>query len=853
MKRVLRSACLLLLGAVALQASAQLVLRPITEMQELVRDMEQQKGTKVKQLSDQITLNDVTYGIDKENNMAVVLGASQTLDNVVMEDEVTYDGTTYVVKEIGNSAFMNHPLTTVRLPQQLVRIGKSAFSDCPNLTSVSLPNTVELADTFAFLHCANLANVDLGQGVKSIGYGIFYQDSALVSISIPQSCIDLGAYAFQYCANLKSVTINGDYLSNIGYSCFANTGLESLILPKTVDKIENCMCWQVKTLTHVELPEHVTDNTVPGQAFVQCTALEEITLPPSYTAIGTSAFYDCNKLKTINLENITYYDVNALYYCALPFDLVLNDETTYVGKFAFANTGITSLKTGSKTQVIDYAAFYECTQLKNIVLKEGLQAIGASCFVRDALVEKLTIPSTVNIVDNMAFWGMGELKTLCCKATNPPTQVQENEYIDDYTRATLYVPDESIKAYQAAPYWQKFTNIKPLSEAPNFETVTVDNVVYELDLTHGTAVLIDGKAATGDFVVPNTITYDRDVVCTVIGIGNGAFDENTNLTSITLNEDLETIGDDAFQYSSIPALHLGPKVQSVGHDFHYKATSLAEITVDENNPYLCAENSLLMSKDKKIVWGFPVANPATELILPEEVEIVKDDACNRCKNLLTIVINDNCKTIENAAFDNCTSCTSLTMGKGIEYVGEQSFRSFRGLTELTLPENLTEIGFHAFGWCQNVKTIKFNEKLQRIRNYAFNHNDALEVVDLPASVNYINSYAFDACPSITEFRCRATVPPTLITDLWEALQELYTTVPLLVPAGSEEAYANAWVWEKFSVIEALPGTTGIDAIAPTGDATVVGIYTLDGKRLSEMQTGVNIIRMSDGTVRKVIK
>ena len=48
------------------------------------------------------------------------------------------------------------------------------------------------------------------------------------------------------------------------------------------------------------------------------------------------------------------------------------------------------------------------------------------------------------------------------------------------------------------------------------------------------------------------------------------------------------------------------KVQSVGHDFHYKATKLAEITVDENNPYLCAENSLLMSKDKKVADSWQI-------------------------------------------------------------------------------------------------------------------------------------------------------------------------------------------------------------------------------------------------------
>ena len=852
MKKLLRSACLFLMAALALQASAEFAMKPTTETRDVAVAYKSQptRGHKVKHYADEMTLNGVTYGIDKERNMALALGAEATMTDVVIADEVNYDGVNYVVKEIADTAFIYHPMASVQLPQHLVRIGNFGFYECPNLTSVDIPNSVEVVDTSAFFHCINLANVKIGENVEKIMVSAFYQDSALTSIDIPASVKYLGAACFSYCANLRNINFLGDHMDKIDYQCFGWCGLQELILPEYVGAIANCMCWWNKNLTHVELPKNL--DTTPGQGFVACEALKNIVLPPSYTKLGGDCFFGCVGLESINLENITYYEHACLYTCTnLAIDLVMNDNTTYVGQFALANSGITSVKTGSKTETIDEQGFYECNNLESVELPEGLQAIGSLAFCRDAKIRRIDLPSTLTFCDGFAFWGTDGLNTLICRAVTPPDRLNEYELVTDYSLATLYVPDESIEAYQAAPYWQKFERIMPLSEAPNIATVTLDGAVYELDLTHGTAILVDGKGTSGDFVVPNTITYSPDVVCTVIGIGKGAFDENTNLTSITLNEDLETIGDDAFQYSSIPALHLGPKVQSVGHDFHYKATSLAEITVDENNPYLCAENSLLMSKDKKVVWGYPVANPATELILPEEVEIVKSDAVNRSKNLLTIVINDNCKTIENGAFDNCTSCTSLTMGKGIEYVGEQAFRSFKSITELTLPDNLIEIGRHGFGWCQNLKVLNFNDKLEKIGNIAFYHNDALEVVDLPASVTYIDAYAFNTCDAITEFRCRATVPPEVITDLWEP-QDHYINIPLLVPAGCEEAYANAPVWQKFSVIEALP-STGIDAVETAADATVVGIYTIDGKRLSEMRSGVNILRMSDGTSRKVIK
>lgn len=860
MKKLLQSACLLLMATLALQASAHRVtLTELPAPSDVAIDVakmahQPQKMSKVENYADQIVVGNVTYGIDKTEGKAVVLGLTDaTIKNLVLANEVTFDDVSYPVKEIGNSAFReNGTIETVQLPNQLECVGPYSFLMCRKLKSIALPDACQFVDTCAFQQCVSMTSIDLNQ-IKKLGVQAFWGDSALTSFTFPETLDSIPSHQLVNCVSLTKVEFNNNHLKTLAGSIFMYcTALTEVKFPETIDVMGAAVCWSCSMLSNVELPTNLT--MLPAQTFVSCTSLKTVILPDSYTAIDGSAFFGAG-LEYINIENIVEFGGQCFIGCPLlgmP-NIVLNDNCTAIPKGVFRQTGIKTFTASPNLVSLGSEAFYECPNLCGVTLNEGLEEIGHLAFVRCPNITYVTIPSTVTVVDGYAFWGSG-LQTLVCKATTPPENLTECDYVMDYSVPTLYVPEESIEAYRAAPYWQKFTNIKPLSEAPEeprIEIITIDGILYRVDLTHGTAILINGAAASGDFVVPNTLTYSPDVVCTVIGIGNGAFDENTNLTSITLNEDLETIGDDAFQYSSIPALHLPAKVQSVGHDFHYKATSLAEITVDENNPYLCAENSLLMSKDKKIVWGFPVANPATELILPEEVEIVKDDAVNRCKNLLTIVINDNCKTIENGAFDNCTSCTSLTMGKGIEYVGEQAFRSFKSITELTLPDNLIEIGRHGFGWCQNLKVLNFNDKLEKIGNIAFNHNDALEVVDLPASVTYIDAYAFNNSNAITEFRCRAMVPPQVITDLWEP-QDHYINIPLLVPAGCEEAYANAPVWQKFSVIEALP-STGIDAVETVADATVVGIYTIDGKRLSEMRSGVNIVRMSDGTSRKVIK
>ena len=807
------------------------------------------KNMKKAQYANQVTVDNIIYGIDTEAAKAVVLGADDDIFDLVIADQVTFNDVAYPVTEVNARAFMrNGTIETIQFPASMKYIGSWAFYEASALQSVTLPDGIEKTDTCCFRHCVSLESVDMGQGIKEVGYGTFSENPGLTSVVFPASVQIIGGYCVEKCPNLATITIQSPSLEYVGYSAFNETAISEIIFPETVTNMQMSVCRMCNNLKHVVLPTNLT--AVPGQMFTLCAGLEEITLPESITTLSSEAFYGNEALRSINLDNITRYEHACLYEThALTGNIVFNENTTLIGDFAFRGSAISGIKTGANVETIDNYAFWACYNLKNIDLGEGLQAIGMGAF-GDTRFSTIAFPSTVIDVEGYAVLQNPNLIALGCKAVDVPEMVNKLDLVSDYNATTLYVPEASIEGYKAAEIWQKFANVKPIDEMPMLAEYTQDGIIYELNLTQGTAILVDGKAATGNIVVPNTITRDRDVVCTVIGIGNGAFDENTNLTSITLNEDLETIGDDAFQYSSIPALHLPAKVKSVGHDFHYKATSLAEITVDENNPYLCAENSLLMSKDKKIVWGFPVANPATELVLPEEVEIVKNDAVNRCKNLLKIVINDGCKTIEDYAFDNCTACIELIIGKGVETIGYRSFRSLSSMTSVTMPDELIEIGEYAFHNCAALPELKLPNKLERINHWAFNNCVSLKTVELPASLVYMGAGSFNGNSAMETMISYADVPFEAAEIF--TYEPQYTITTLKVPAGSAELYRNAPIWMKFTNIEEMPWSA-VDAVKTTNEAHVVGIYTLDGKRLSEMQSGVNIVRMSDGTARKVIK
>ena len=844
MKKLL-TLCVLLSGLIGSQA-ATVQLTPV------VPPVNPPVAKNIKKApADQIVIDNVKYGIDKEANKAIVLGAGEEdIFDLNIPAEVTYEGVNYPVTEIGARAFMqNGTIETITFPTGLKYIGSWAFYECSALQSVTLPDAIEKTDTCCFRHCVSLESVDLGNGIQEVGYGTFMENPGLTTITFPASVSIIGSYVVDKCANLTTITINSESLEKVGYMAFAESGVTEVIFPATVNKIENAAVRDCDALKHCVLPTNLTE--MPPQMFSLCDNIEEVELPESYTALTSECFYGCVTLKTINLDNITRFDHACMYECAaLTDEVVFNENTTLIGDFAFRGAGLHGIKVGPNVETIDNYAFWACHNLKNIELSEGIQAIGMGAF-GDTRFNSICFPSTVVDVEGYALLQNSNLVALGCKAVNVPDMVNKLDLVSDYSATTLYVPEASIEAYKAAEIWKNFANVKPLEEMPVFAEQTQDGAIYELNLTEGTAILVDGKATTGDFVVPNTIVRNRDVVCTVVGIGNGAFDENTNLTSITLNEDLETIGDDAFQYSSIPALHLPAKVKSVGHDFHYKATSLAEITVDENNPYLCAENSLLMSKDKKTVWGFPVANPATELILPEEVEVVMSDAVNRCKNLKKIVIGNNCKTIDRNAFDNCTEATELILGDNIEKIDYQAFRSLKSVTELKFPKNLKYLYDYSFSYTWNIKEAVLPEGLEWICMGAFNRCDKLERVELPSTLTFVGQWPFQDCGAMNELVSRAENPVALTNDLFND-ESKYSTVLLLVPAGCVDTYKAANIWKKFLNIEEIP-VSSIDGVKTNSEVTVEGIYTIDGKRTSEMLPGVNIVRMSDGTTKKIIK
>ena len=213
------------------------------------------------------------------------------------------------VTVIGEGAFSEHPeIRSVSLPETATTIEPYAFCACTGLESVRIPKQLRVIEDYAFAKCFSLDQLIM-ENFSSKAYGAF----------LPDSLHTLGSHAFEYCRKLTFVAIPSS-LQNWGAYAFSGSGLEQILFEDAIKEI-------------------------PDFAFAGCEQLPKVVVPSSVTRIGNAAFFGCTKLESVTL----------------------NEGLEYLDACCFDSTAIASITIPSTVISFEEGMFYDCPNLEAVV------------------------------------------------------------------------------------------------------------------------------------------------------------------------------------------------------------------------------------------------------------------------------------------------------------------------------------------------------------------------------------------------------------------------------------------------------------------------------------------------------
>ena len=354
---------------------------------------------------------------------------------------VEHNGITYAVTGIDDRAFLNcFSLKSITIPEGITNIGSLAFKLCKALTSITIPNSVTNIGDFAFDKDSSLTSITIGSGVTSIGSTAFSETESISKfVCLSPHITYIKYFSLSNCSNLDTVIAYAPFL-NISEESLANASKSlqyvSVIGGELTDNAFGFFRRSNKTLKVLDLT-NATNTTLSDEMFRNCHNIEELYLPSNLTHIPYMGVAECVKLPTITIPaSVVEIEGRAFENCRM------------LSSVDFAENG-------ALVRIGDWA-FYNCHELTNITIPEGVTEIGHAAFYGCTYLTEITLPSSVQEVADNGFALCGKLQKMHVKALVPPT-IHAKTFEDVDRSIPVYVPDDAVGMYKNDIYWREFS------------------------------------------------------------------------------------------------------------------------------------------------------------------------------------------------------------------------------------------------------------------------------------------------------------------------------------------------------------------------------------------------------------
>ena len=624
------------------------------------------------------TTDDFTYTLIDEYSKVQILSYIGSDTDVVIPDRIDNKKVT----SIADSAFREKSITSVVFGQYVESIGNYAFYSCQSLNKLDFSkSSVKTIGDCAFTVCKSLESIEFPESLESIGYGAFsaytdgyygsYVASSLKSVKFGGGLKSIESYAFYENRALNTVKFTGDALTSIGYRSFYNTDIT------------------------------------------------ELDLSGANASIGTSAFSNCNSLRTVKLSGVNTIESGAFYGCDELVNLEMSDTLTTIEGSAFCSC--TSLKTvifsDSVTTIAD-GSFTDCTGLESVTIGKGCTSVTASAFTRNVNLVKFDVSE-----DNESYTSVdGVLYNKEKTAVVCYPKSLSGEYV---------IPDTVTSIEKAA-----FENCNKLTKITIGSGVeTVNPYAFNQCNLLATVVFKDSDTANKKiceraFYYCGSLT-EVDFGNAVTSIGDYAFTICSKIKSLEFPDSLTSIGQFAFspytdrtggtyKESNLESVKFGTGLKTIGNYAFYDDRKISKLEFTGDN--LTSIGS----------YAFYDNLALEELNLSGDNVSIGDNAFNNCNKLKTVNLKSGIKSIGSYAFRDCTVLDDIKLCSELETIGAYAFYNCGNLQSIEIPDNVTKIDNNTFENCSSLKSVSIGKSCTTISATAFNNATKLEKITVSA-------------------------------------------------------------------------------------------------------------------------
>lgn len=407
-----------------------------------------------------IIVDGISYNIDN-NNVATVTSRTDSKyeGEIIIPDCFAYEGKTYYVRSIYSYAFSDCVnLTSVSIPNSVLTIGSYAFKDCSSLSSVSMGENIQIIDVQAFSGCKSLEAINIPDNTTSIRNYAFYGCTSLLSVTIGNGVTEIANGAFSSCTNLQHITI-GENVRYIGSYAFSGCKAQSIIIPDKVSQIGEYAFRNCYNLTSISLGKGL--KTIGDLAFENCSSLVSAEIPDGITSIGESAFGYCTNLVSVHIPNsVTSIGESAFEFCSSLEAATLSNQLTIIPSDIFRYChSLSTINIPDGIRRIEENAFYECKSLTNVAIPNKVYYIAEDAFAFCEELKSVTIGNGVTSIGRWAFRGCTKLSEIYSFSYDAPELGDRVFGSETYNTATVYVPIGCSETYSASGGWNEFQNI----------------------------------------------------------------------------------------------------------------------------------------------------------------------------------------------------------------------------------------------------------------------------------------------------------------------------------------------------------------------------------------------------------